>query len=620
MKKYLQYNSAHSISPLLQPALSMPKGRGWERSHKTAAFPRHFRDIFKHKKLVVRNLKQNKNSLKNETFYNDFCLQAMANTLKLKNTTLALLIGLISLIVFLESSIPYIYAQHRAAPGNKFLGQIIYTPDQDMYFSFIRQARDGRFIFSNRLTCIPNKPAFVNLQFWLIGTLQRITASSENGIYYIWRYLGILLLTIGVTLIARILLPATWRLLACIIILMFTGGFGFIFAILNSAHLISLDTAHSGILDMRYGFLPFQQAMTNPNFSFPHGLILIAYAFYMLGEQKNKTFYYLLSGLFFFIIGLVRPYDIIPPFVIFPVYVLITSNGLKFNIRSMARKFSPLAFIIPVLIYNLWLFKFNDAFKDWSTQGLNAGSLPSALWHYLSYGIIGILAIIRLAQYKSNPISKNDKFLLVWFLSTFIIIQLGRYFPVIGFSPQIGVYLAVPLALLGCSIKYDIQKQKLLHYASVTVIIICVIVSNISILLYYTKNFSDPLKTPLFYANKNEVAAWEWLNNNIYPGDVVLAMPATSLQIAKYTNANVVAAHYSVTPRYNENAGIVNRIYADSLLGSNQKTILEKLNTRYIYIGPTEKDVNNIQIEPGNYLTLVYNNPLVSIYKVNQKI
>ena len=535
-----------------------------------------------------------------------------------KNSTLALLIGIISIAVFLESSIPYFYAQQKTTPENKFLGQIIYTPDQDMYFSFIREAKDGKFIFNNRLTYIPNKPAFINLEYWLIGTIQRFTGLSENAVYFTWRFLGILLLTIGITLLAKIVLPNTRSILTCVILLLFTGGFGFIFAMLNSAHLINLDIAHSGILDMRFGILPFQQSMTNPHFSFPHGLILIAYAYFLLGIQNNKTGYFLLSGLFFTIIGLVRPYDIIPPVVIFPLYILVSNNGLKFDIRSLFIKLLPLIIIIPVFIYNLWLFKFNTAFKDWSTQGLNANSLPSPIWHYLAFGIVGILAIIRLLQAKSDPLNKNEKFLIVWFLVTFVFIHLGKYFPLIGWSPQIGVYLAVPLALLSCAIKFD--DRKLLRYTTIAVTCLCVIVSNISIVLYYTKNFSDPAKTPIFYADQNEVAAWEWLNKNTTPGNVVLAMPPTSLRIAKYTDANVVAAHYSVTPQYEQTADMVYKIFACTSLGDSQQTILEKLNVNYIYIGPSEKAVNNISLVQDNYFTLVYSNTLVSVYKVNRKI
>ncbi len=542
----------------------------------------------------------------------------MNGNVQIKNSVIALFIGIISLALFAESSVPYFYAEKKCLPGDKFLGQIIYTPDQNMYFSFIRQARDGHFVFNNRLTYIPNKPVFVNLQFWLVGTIQRVTGLSENGIYYVWRYMGILLLTIGIFLLARIVLPTPRQVFACVALLLFTGGFGFVFALLNSAHIIGLEAAHAGILDMKLGILPFQQAMTNPNFSFPHGLILIAYAFFLLGEQKNSRKHYMWSGIFFCIIGLVRPYDILPPFVVFPVYLIITNGRFKFQLKQLLVKLLPLFMLVPVLLYNFWLFKVNDIFKYWSMQGLNANSIPSVPLHFLAYGIVGILAIVRVAQLKTNPLNRIDKFLLTWFLLTFILIQLGKYFPVIGWSPQIGVYLAVPLALLGCSIKYRVDYPKARFYGIATVVAACAIISNIFIVLYYCKHFTDKDQRYTFYAHKSELAAFDWLSKNTPEGTVVLAEPSTSLRIAKYTSDNVVAAHYSVTPQYKEYAAMASLFFADTVLGNAQKPALEKLNVSYVYVGPEEINLNIVKIPDDGALTKVYSNDLVSIYRVNR--
>ena len=44
----------------------------------------------------------------------------MGSSLKLKNSTVAILIVLLSVVVFAESSIPYFYAEHKTAPGSKF--------------------------------------------------------------------------------------------------------------------------------------------------------------------------------------------------------------------------------------------------------------------------------------------------------------------------------------------------------------------------------------------------------------------------------------------------------------------------------------------------------------------
>jgi len=427
--------------------------------------------------------------------------------------------------------------------------------------------------------------------------------------------MGVLLLVIGIFMLVRIVLPTRRQVFACLALLLFTGGFGFLFAALNSAHIIGLEAAHAGILDMKFGFLPFQQAMTNPHFSFPHGLILIAYAYFLLGEQTRNTKYYVLSGLFFNIIGLIRPYDIMAPFIIFPVYVLV-ADGFKFRVKELFIKLLPLVMIVPVLLYNVWLFKINDIFKYWSLQGLNAGSLPSPILHYLAYGIAGILAIVRVGQAKTNPFSKTDKFLLVWFLVTFVVIQLGKYLPIIGFSPQIGVYLAIPLGLLGCSIKYKPNFSRLKYYGVISVVAVCVVVSNISILLYYCKNFDDRDKTPIFYANKEEMDAMQWLDKNTKEGTVVLAMPSTSLRIAKYTSDNVVAAHYSVTPHYKESAAMATGFYMDSVLGAGQKAALQKLNIGYVYVGPSELERNSVRVVEDGTLVRVYGNRMVSIYRV----
>jgi hypothetical protein len=523
-----------------------------------------------------------------------------------------LFVALLSLVLFAESAIPYWYAEKRCGTGHVFLGQIAYTPDQNMYFSFISQARDGQFAFYNKLTATPNAPVFVNLEWWLAGFIQHVTGISENAAYQVWRFLGVLLLTIGFVLMARIVLPSARRVKAAAVVALATGGFGFVFAILNGLHLIGPGITQPGIIDMRYGLLPFQQMLTNPHFSFPHGLILVAYALYLLGEQEGRTKYYVLSGLFFTIIGLVRPYDIIPPFVIFPLHVLLSLRHKPFDVKRIAIQLLPLFIVIPVLLYNVWLFKVNEVFKYWSQQGLNAGAMPAPLWHFMAYGILGVLAIIRMTQLKARPLSKNEQFLVLWFAVTFLFIQLGRYFPILGWSPQIGVYLAVPLALLGFNANYrswlNIRAKRGVAIAVVGYI---VVISNVSIVLYYVKNFRDESKKQVYYATKDEMDALQWLKQHTHAGDVALALPTASQRIAKYTKASVVAGHYSVTPKFNESAALAMRLLADTALSGHA---LDSLHITYVFAGPEERATHKIHAGSDGLYAPLYSNRSVTIY------
>jgi len=194
----------------------------------------------------------------------------------------------LGIAVFLEGSIPFWYADRKADSDHAFLGQVAYPMDQDMYFSFISQAKEGHWIFYNKLTYSPNKPVFINLEFLLVGFIQRVFRLSENAVYQTWRLIGAIVLTLGFYVLAVLILPTIKQARVATAVFLFTGGFGFLFASLSGSHLIGADAAQSGTLDMRYGLLPFQQVLSNPHFSLAHGLILLAYALFLLAEKQNR--------------------------------------------------------------------------------------------------------------------------------------------------------------------------------------------------------------------------------------------------------------------------------------------------------------------------------------------
>lgn len=521
---------------------------------------------------------------------------------------------IVSLILFLEGYLPYWYARHQAPADKVFAGTIAYVPDQNMYFSFISQARDGSFIFNNKLTALtPNEPVFINLEFLAVGLIQRITGISENAVYQVWRLIGILLLVTGFVFMARRVLQSTKRIWAAAIVLLFGGGFGFITAALNSLHLLGTDATQAGIIDMRFGIMPFQQMLVNPHFSFPHGLILIAYGFFLCAERSGKVRDYIFSGLTFGAVGLVRPYDIMLPFLVLPLHVLITYRR-EFNPMQWAKKLLPLIILLPVLAYDFWLFKINDIFKYWSLQGLNAGKMPSIFWHYLAFGVSGVLAIWRLAQVRTNPLSREHRFLIILFTATFCLIHLGKYLPVIGWSPQVGVYLAVPLTLLGFSI--DTTRMNLSGIKktlAIGVISIAVIAGNISILLYYAKYFRR--YDYMYYVERDELETWYWMRKNLPKGSLVLTSHFNALMTAKYTTARVVAAHYSVTPNYTKNVKNLLHIFSWYTHDTTQFRLIKELNPDYIFVGKIEEQLSGMNTRNLPFMEKIYQHGTGTVYK-----
>ena len=437
---------------------------------------------------------------------------------------------------FFESYLPYYFADHNKPPSASFLGQVAHTADHNMYFSFIRQAYDGNILFNNRLTATPNQGAFVNLQFLAVGRVMRLFHLSANAVYQVWRLAAVCFLVFGFTLLSLVALPTLSKRLASLCVFIFCSGFGtFIFLAARSGF-VSSKTALRLAPDLWSGLLPFPQLMLNPHFSLPHGLMLIGGALFLMAEMRNQSpWLYVASGAVFLGNGFVRPYDLISLAVVIPAFIAIEAiRGSDW--RSSALRAIPLAMSLPALAYSIWLFKFHPIFKYWSQQGHNISFMPSPQIQMFAYGSIGLLAMARLLQFRSNPLSLVERFLLVWFVGIFACVHLGSLIPALGFSPQNAIPLFAPLVVLAFSLRLDLRPlRRGLFLSGVAALLV---IGNLGGVAYSSKPFMDGRDAHKYYATADEIAAMDWLDKNLQPGAVVLALPPVAGRVSKYTSAS----------------------------------------------------------------------------------
>ncbi len=550
----------------------------------------------------------------------------------MKKTTLYIVL-LFSFLAFVLSSVPYLYVHHITQPSHVFLGQIISTLDHNMYFSFIRQAESGHFLFRNRLTYIEHAPVFVNLEFWFVGTLQRITGFDENQLYKWWRILGIVSLVTGFVLNARLLLQSTAKVYAATALFLFSGGIGFIHTSLNLMGFRAV-VKHWGVfgysatsalsLDTSSCIMPFNQMMTNPHFSLPTGIILLGFYYFLSAEMKNNLSHYALSGCFFFLTGLIRPYDILPVVCAIPVYVALTNKAGKFSglekPGAVVWRLLPVMCVVPVLAYNVWLFRWHPVFSHWSSQGNNSHMIPSFLVHYVNFGIIGLLALLRVALYKKVRFGSSEIFLSILFVVTLIINHAGHYTTLMPWSFQVGAFAAAPLVLLGCAPEYgELFRQRYVYRIFVTAVALVVVASNLALVEFRCAIIGDRKNFSHMLTSKDEYDSWIWLRNHSRPGEVLLSSFYSSSRIAKYTDLNVVAGHPFVTPEFERTQQIAAKVVFDSVIGQPAWEALQQLRVDYIYIGPTERVFARYQIKDTDSVRRVFSNPVVDIYKILRK-
>jgi len=560
----------------------------------------------------------------------------------MKSKILTVLI--LSILVFILSAIPYLIAEYKTPSGRSFSGQVAYVEDQKMYFSFIRQAYDGKWAFNNRLTHLRNSDVFINLQFLLIGRIMRVFHLSENVIYEVWRFLGALLAIGGFAFLASLFGLSKKRWLFALLMFGAGGGFGIFPVLAGAAHLIHIPkTLMSALsLDLWSGLHPFQQILANPNFSLPHGLMLFGFSFFLVAEQRRKFFYYCVSGLIFAVNGFVRPYDLITVAALFPLYSFIKSHSAGFDAQQLFRRLLPVLCILPVFGYHIWLFKFNAIFKYWSSQGHNVQSLAAPWWYYFSFGLAGILAMLRIIRVKKQPLLPNEIFLVLWFGMISILKYAGLVVPGLGFSSQIAVPIIAPLillgmalrdtAFLGLNIRSGIGKR-----LAIAAIGLSIVIGAAGPIFFFGMRVMQSNDPAVYYVNAEELTAWKWMNTNLEPEEVVLAMPNTSMNIGKYTSLRTITGHYSVTPEYKKNKANVVELFTAHLRPWARKRLrvgraaarrsnpdekisgfMKEYRVAYLYLGPAERIKSIFAIKSCPWLEPVYKNSTVLILKVNR--
>jgi hypothetical protein len=503
----------------------------------------------------------------------------------------------VSGVVFLLGSIPYYAAYERQTGELKFLGQIAYPEDQNMYFSFIRQAYDGALIFKNRLTYLQHTPVVINVQWLAVGLLERFARLSENQVYQVWRFAGMLTLVSGFFVLSSLFFAPGRRRFLARTLFFFGGGLGFFVLAAYATHLIDEPVLRNNIADLAGGGNPFQQMTSNPHFSFPHGIMVWGFALFLWAELRNKKALYWVSGCMFALNGLIRPYDLISVALIFPVYAIVEIFCCGFNKKRFFLRLIPALIILPFLLYNVWLFKMHPIFGWWSMQGLNAGVMPPLYKNIQIFGIAGVLALVRIFfAFRRQPLSSGERFLLVWFISIFGLIHVGIILPVLGFSPQLGISLTGPLVLLGMAtaLPSALRTVKLRRWfidRTTSVILLFVFAGSSGVIAYFTLRFLPNRNNDAYYARSEEVAAWKWLNHEGVKDKVILASPKNSSRLCKYTSAATVVGHYSVSPRYEYFTASIKRHFSGSDPDPEACGMLSTWNVDYIFIGQGDDSV-----------------------------
>jgi hypothetical protein len=256
-------------------------------------------------------------------------------------------VALVVLLLATVSILPFLRASLLPPAGRAFVGAFYSIPDLYLYFSYMQQAEDGAFLFENKQTLEPHRPAFVNLEWWAVGRLARLTGWTIPVAFSVLGLVAMLALVLGVDQwLRRAGLPATHRLGALLLVFFGAGFGGLLF--------LAFGPPAWRFLDLTTGLFPVISVMVNAHFVTGTALLVWAILSFNRGGALGIATGLLLGN----VLGLSRPYDLVLLVGIRTLTVLLLEP-----LPRVPQLLLPLLGLFPAVAVNYWMLYGNPAFR-----------------------------------------------------------------------------------------------------------------------------------------------------------------------------------------------------------------------------------------------------------------
>ncbi len=537
----------------------------------------------------------------------------------------------LGIIVCGVGTFPYKYGKFLEEEKGIFMGVVGRgTAGSFGYIMFQRQASEGRWWLTNQCTPESPKNAYFNVEWWLLGSLARLSSLSVLEFFHMDRCFSAFLFLFAVYYFLSLLLDTIYQRIFVLFLITIGSGFGWLLWGLNSMLHLSLPLSW----DME-GIQIFSYLICKPHFIRSITLGILMYAFLIRGFQTKKIKFFILCGVMALLHSLMRPYLIPESYIMFiltPILFCVIQN--KWDWEWFYLCVIPAIIHIPAILYYLWV-SYSDALgmSGWAENHQFMGKPGFLIEYILGIGwtwLICILFFTYLIKRSTERISFTV--ILTWILVAWGICNLYPYWKA-GQESGLYAFIIVPpiLTIIG---PYEWISTYFIQHPPTTNKIICILSSLFShkiLLAILVILFSIPTTVFVYYfmfrdlkyghpqwayfLPRDASSALDYLKRNGMEEDVVIASPKTSQFIFAHTPCRTITGHFMLTKDYVKKTEDVYRFYTSSDLHI-QEEILKKYKVKYIFLGPYEEEFvqNNIKIE-GKYFPVV-NKREAQLYRV----
>jgi hypothetical protein len=535
-----------------------------------------------------------------------------------------LLIGLVG--------IPYWDAYSRQSASERFMGLVgsDAIDDNNVYLGLMRQAAEGKVLFTNNFTPEPNPPALFNFLYLALGRLSAWTGWTLDFTHRLFGAVSIVLLVLAAySFIATGIRRPFYRrfalLLAC-----FGGGLLWFCRIVLRATGFDLRPVSNWLVELNL----FHAMIVYPHFIFAAALMTGSLALLLKSERVRRFGPALAAGCCAAALASSHAFEAVAFVPIAGMYLLLDGLGRGSfpgwnRLKSVA---IVLGLPLVVLLLNRLILAREPRWGDVVSR-LNFPT-PEPFRLGMGLGASFLIALLTFDGFLRMRRPSGERLAKAWVLTVLIL----AYVPYINWRWHLLNGIQIPLAVLAVQgLRRTVFRRILLKrrarkrvpcrprsiwappglVTAMGVILLACCLSTANIFLSYRQD-ARLVSGPAFLPT-TELAAMDWMNRQLPREALILASYTTGNYVPRLTGQRVFIGEDMLTNALPERQRDIRLFYLRDWDDSNRVGLLRRFGIGYVYYGPVERSLGSYNPEGAPFLTRVYDAGGIQIFEVKDQ-
>lgn len=476
--------------------------------------------------------------------------------------------GVIIVVFLLLITIPYLVAQSASNEARVFGGFLLNPVDGNSYLAKMRQGYEGSWLFTLPFSAFPGDGAALNLYYLFLGHLSRWIGWPLILVFHTARILGALLLSLAVFRFFKRVFPEPSTRLFALGLALFGSGLGWF------AAAFGLFTSDFWLAEA----YPFLASFANAHF--PLGLALQVWLITPIGNQRQfgwiQAAGMVAAGV---LLSVVYPFGWVVAAAVSGMWAAWLAWNKEAWKAEIWRWLCLIAGGAPYVAFSLWAVNTHPVLAQWNAQ--NVTPAPGILDLVISLSPALLLALLGTAAVLREKGTVEVRVLALWATVGVVIL----YLP-ISLQRRLISGLFIPGAGLAVFAWQQIGSFSWRRFTAVLILFFS-LPTNLLIIMGGIQAARQ--QGPAIFVYRDELAAFDWLEENTAPTSLVMAAPETGLLIPAYSLMRVLYGHPFETIDAGERLGQVYAFYSGGLDEEAITDLLSAAGVDYIFYGPRER-------------------------------